>query len=36
MVGTFAELKNQADVIRATAEQVFKERGQRIDFLLVQ
>ncbi len=34
LVGTFAELKNQADVIRSTAEQVFRERGQRIDFLL--
>jgi len=34
LVGTFAELKNQADVIRATAEQVFQERGERIDYLL--
>lgn len=34
LVGTFAELKNQADVIRATAEQVFQERNERIDYLL--
>ncbi len=34
LVGTFAELKNQADVIRATTEQVFQERGERIDYLL--
>jgi pyruvate,orthophosphate dikinase len=34
LVGTVAELKNQADVIRATAEKVFQERGERIDYLL--
>ncbi|MGE4587748.1 MAG: pyruvate, phosphate dikinase [Mangrovibacterium sp.] len=34
LVGTVAELKNQADVIRGTAEQVFSERGERIDYLL--
>ncbi|MDD4191940.1 MAG: pyruvate, phosphate dikinase [Mangrovibacterium sp.] len=34
LVGTFAELKNQADVIRSTAEKVFQERGERIDYLL--
>jgi len=34
LVGTFAELKNQADVIRATAEKVFEERGERIEYLL--
>ncbi len=34
LVGTFTELKNQADLIRSTAETVFKERGERIDYLL--
>ena len=34
LVGTVAELKNQADIIRSTAETVFKEKGDRIDFLL--
>ena len=34
LVGTFTELKNQADLIRSTAEIVFKERGERIDYLL--
>lgn len=34
LVGTVAELKNQADVIRETAGKVFQERGERIDFLL--
>ena len=32
LVGTVAELKNQADVIRATAEQVFAEKGDRIEY----
>lgn len=32
LVGTVAELKNQADVIRATAEQVFAEKGVRIEY----
>jgi pyruvate,orthophosphate dikinase len=34
LVGTVAELKNQADIIRATAEKVFAEKGDRIDYLL--
>lgn len=34
LVGTIAELKNQAQVIRETAEKVFEEKGDRIDFLL--
>jgi pyruvate,orthophosphate dikinase len=34
LVGTVAELKNQADIIRATAEKVFTEKGDRIDYLL--
>lgn len=34
LVGTVAELKNQAAVIRTTAETVFAERGERIDYLL--
>ncbi|HLN71850.1 MAG: pyruvate, phosphate dikinase [Methylococcaceae bacterium] len=34
LVGTVAELKNQADIIRATAEKVFEEKGDRIDYLL--
>lgn len=34
LVGTVAELKNQAAVIRETAEKVFQERGDRIDYLL--
>jgi pyruvate,orthophosphate dikinase len=32
LVGTVAELKNQSAIIRATAEQVFAERGDRIDY----
>ena len=34
LVGTIAELRNQAEVIRTTAEKVFRERNQRIDYLL--
>jgi len=34
LVGTVAELKNQADIIRVTAEKVFAEKGDRIDYLL--
>jgi pyruvate,orthophosphate dikinase len=34
LVGTVAELKNQADIIRSTAEKVFAEKGMRIDYLL--
>ncbi|OJX91914.1 MAG: pyruvate, phosphate dikinase [Paludibacter sp. 47-17] len=32
LVGTLAELKNQADIIRATAETVFAERNDRIEY----
>lgn len=32
LVGTLAELKNQTAIIRATAEKVFAERNDRIDF----
>ncbi len=32
LVGTVAELKNQADLIRATAEKVFAEKGDRIEY----
>ncbi len=34
LIGTVAELQNQADIINATAEQVFAERGDRIDYLV--
>jgi len=34
LVGTIAELKNQADVIRSTADKVFEEKGDRIDYLV--
>ncbi len=34
LVGTIAELKNQADVIRSTAAKVMEERGESIDYLL--
>ncbi|PTN07532.1 pyruvate, phosphate dikinase [Mangrovibacterium marinum] len=34
LVGTIAELKNQAAVIRETAENVFQEKGDRVDFML--
>ena len=34
LIGTVAEFKNQADVINATAEQVFAERGDRIEYLV--
>lgn len=34
LVGTVAELKNQADIIRSTAEKVFAEKGDRIDYQL--
>lgn len=34
LVGTITELKNQADIIRATAEKVFEERGDKIDYLV--
>jgi pyruvate,orthophosphate dikinase len=32
LVGTLAELKNQSDIIRATAETVFAERNDRIEY----
>jgi len=32
LVGTLAELKNQTEIIRATAEVVFAERNDRIDY----
>ncbi len=34
LVGTVAELKNQTDIIRVTAEKVFTEKGMRIDYLV--
>ena len=34
LVGTVAELKNQTEIIRATAEKVFAEKGLRIDYLV--
>jgi pyruvate,orthophosphate dikinase len=34
LVGTVAELKNQTDIINATAEKVFAERGDRIAYLV--
>ena len=34
LIGTVAEFKNQADIINATAEKVFAERGDRIDYLV--
>jgi len=34
LIGTAKEYKMQADIIRATAETVFKEKGARIDFLV--
>jgi len=34
LVGTLAELKNQSEIIKKTAEKVFEEKGDRIDFLV--
>ncbi|MDO9547806.1 MAG: pyruvate, phosphate dikinase [Candidatus Marinimicrobia bacterium] len=34
LIGTVKEYKMQADIIRATAEKVFAEKGNRIDFLV--
>ena len=34
LIGTVAEFKNQADIINKTAEAVFAERGDRIDYLV--
>lgn len=32
LIGTVAELKNQADIIRSVAEKVFAEKGSRVDY----
>ncbi len=34
LIGTVAEYKNQADIINTTAEAVFAERGDRIEYLV--
>lgn len=34
LIGTLKEFKMQADIIRSTAETVFKERGDKIDYLV--
>ena len=34
LIGTVAEFKNQADIINKTAEAVFAERGDRIEYLV--
>ena len=34
LIGGIKEYKMQADIIRETAEQVFKERGEKIDYLV--
>ena len=34
LIGTVAEFKNQAEIINRTAEAVFAERGDRIDYLV--
>jgi pyruvate,orthophosphate dikinase len=34
LTGTLKELKMQEDIVRATAEKVFEERGDRIDYLV--
>jgi len=34
LVGTIAEFKNQAEIIKATAEKVFSERNDRVEFLV--
>lgn len=34
LVGTVAELRNQSKIIRETAEKVFTEKGDRIDYLV--
>ncbi len=34
LIGTVAEFKNQADIINKTAEAVFGERGDRIEYLV--
>ncbi len=34
LIGTYQELKMQEDIVRAIAEKVFKERNDRIDYLV--
>jgi pyruvate,orthophosphate dikinase len=34
LIGTAAEFKMQEEIVRATAEQVFSERGERIEYLV--
>ncbi len=34
LIGTVAEFEMQEDIIRTTAEQVFEERGTRVDYLV--
>ncbi len=34
LTGTYAEMKMQEDIVRSTVEQVFEERGDRIDYLV--
>jgi len=34
LTGTLKEMKMQENIVRATAEQVFEERGERIDYLV--
>jgi len=34
LIGTVAEFSNQAAIINETAEKVFAERGDRIDYLV--
>ena len=34
LIGTVAEFEMQEDIIRSTAEQVFEERGTRVDYLV--
>ncbi len=34
LIGTQAEFKMQEDIVRTTAEKVFEERGQRIEYLV--
>ncbi len=34
LTGTLAEMKMQEDIVRSTVEQVFEERGEKIDYLV--
>ncbi len=34
LIGTAAEFENQRDIVLATAEEVFAEKGRRVDFLV--